>query len=145
MRTARMLLGLTMLASAVCSFLAGCQRGPGPLNAVSGRVSYKGFPLQGGTIVFTPDTTRGAAGPLALGKINGDGSYQLFTGDEPGAYAGWFRVTVTSYSASSSQVPGQPFRPAFSLIPEKYRDPELSMLACEVKANRTNTIDFNLE
>jgi hypothetical protein len=30
-------------------------------------------------------------------------------------------------------------------LPEKYRDPEQSMLACEIKPSRTNTIDFNLD
>ena len=31
-----------------------------------------------------------------------------------------------------------------SLLPEKYRDPDLSQLACEVKG-KTNNIDFDLE
>jgi hypothetical protein len=30
-------------------------------------------------------------------------------------------------------------------VPEKYRDPELSGLSCEVKPECANCIDFNLE
>jgi hypothetical protein len=37
------------------------------------------------------------------------------------------------------------FQPPAPLLPERYRDPELSMLRCEVKANQTNTIDLNLD
>lgn len=144
MRTARML-GLGMMAPVCLLFLGGCQRGPVPLVAVSGKVLFKNMPLPGGTIVFTPDTTRGGAGPIAIGRINSDGSFQLNTGEEIGATPGWYRVTVTSYAPTTAFVPGQPFRPPVTLIPEKYRDPELSQLVCEVRAGRANTIDFNLD
>ena len=41
----------------------GCQsEETGPLSPVSGRVAYKGVPLQGGTIVFVPDETKGQRG-----------------------------------------------------------------------------------
>ena len=35
--------------------------------------------------------------------------------------------------------------PAASILPEKYRDPELSLLACEIKPDRPNQLDFNLD
>ena len=144
MRTARMLgLGLVTLTS--LTLLGGCQRGQAPLTPVSGKVAYKGFTLQGGTIVFTPDGARGAAGPVALGKISQDGSYHLYTGEALGAPAGWYRVTVTSFAPSGVQNPTQPFNQPYSFLPDKYRDPGLSEVACEIKANRANAIDFNLE
>jgi hypothetical protein len=143
MRTARMLgPGLVVLTS--LTLLGGCQRGPAPLTPVSGKVAYKGFSLQGGTIVFTPDSARGASGPLAFGKINQDGTYHLFTGEAPGAAAGWYRVTLISMAAAGAQFPGQPLSAPSSFLPEKYRDPDLSDVACEIKASRPNTIDFNL-
>jgi hypothetical protein len=124
--------------------LAGCGRAP--LAPVGGKVTYKGFALQSGVIVFSPDATRGERGAIAIGKIREDGSYALYTGDAPGAAAGWYRVTVSSLAATSFSAPAsQGFNFPQSLIPEKYRDPDASMLACEVKSNRTNSIDFNLE
>src|SRR5438309_1929104 len=40
----------------VCFLLIGCQKRPTTLNQVSGKVLYKGTPLPGGLIVFSPDT-----------------------------------------------------------------------------------------
>jgi hypothetical protein len=139
--TWRVGLGSTLL---VMLALAGCGRAP--LAPVTGKVTYKGFALQSGVIVFSPDATRGERGSIAIGKIREDGSYALYTGDTPGAAAGWYRVTVSSLAATSFSAPtSQGFNFPQSLIPEKYRDPDASMLACEVKSNRTNSIDFNLE
>lgn len=118
----------------------GCQGNPSPLAPVAGKVAYRGYPVRGGTIVFTPDASRGHRGAMALGTIAADGTYTLRTGDMPGASAGWYRVTVASLSTSfnGSSAPQ-------SMLPDKYRDPELSKLACEVKPKHPNTIDFNLD
>jgi hypothetical protein len=143
MRTARKL-GQS-LVMVVLLQLAGCTRGPAPLSPVSGKVTYKGLALPTGTIVFAPDAARGQSGPLAYGKIDSNGSYRLYTGDNAGAAAGWYRITVTAMAPPttpiSTSVPSLPQ----SLLPEKYRDPGLSKLACEIKASRVNEIDFNLE
>ena len=134
----------------------GCQQEAGPLSSVSGRVAYKGVPLQGGTIVFVPDESKGQSGPIACGTIKPDGSYSLITkapadgvnpslpSEIPGAAAGWYRVTVSALAPASNQ-PSQPMGFPQSVIPEKYRNPELSRIVCEVKANQTNTINFDLE
>jgi hypothetical protein len=144
MRTARKL-ELCLMMLAALTFLGGCNRAQAPLTPVSGRVAYQGSPLPGGTIVFTPDSARGESGPIAFGRINQDGTYHLYTGDALGAVAGKFRVTVTSLAPSGVQIPGQPISPPYSLLPDKYRDPNLSELACEIMPNRTNSIDFNLQ
>jgi hypothetical protein len=122
---------LALLIAALC----GCQRTPAPFAAVHGRVLYKGSQIPGGLIVFTPDASRGTSGAIAFGKIREDGSYTLFTGEAEGASAGWYRVTV------GALVPSAPV----SLLPEKYRDPSSSLLACEVKPDRPNQLDFNLD
>lgn len=143
MRIAGMLgLGVAALTALV---LWGCQRSPAPLTPVSGKVSFRGFPLPGGTIVFTPDSTQGAAGPIAVGQIAQDGSYHLYTGDNLGAAAGKYRITVISLSPTPGQYPGQIFNAPVSYLPEKYRDPELAQLPCEIKANKPNTIDLRLD
>ena len=142
MKTARWL-GLSQ-AAILALLLAGCGRTP--LTPVSGKVAYKGFTLQSGVIVFTPDVSRGERGSIAVGKIREDGSYTLSTGDAAGATAGWYRVTVSALANTSvSQLNGQGYPYPQSLLPEKYRDPEQSLLTCEVKAGKTNNIDFNLD
>lgn len=136
---ARMLVVGTFILG--CLLIAGCGRKAPTLNQVTGKVTFKGSPLPGGLIVFSPDTSRGESGRIAFSKIQSDGTYILQTGDDKGAASGWYRVTVASLAG-----PGTSFEFApTSLIPDKYRDPQLSLLQCEVKANRDNHLDFNLD
>ena len=135
---ARMLIGCLFALTAVA--LTGRPQQPATLTAVTGKVFYRGVLLQDGVIVFSPDTSRGESGKIAYGKIKADGTYSLTTGDAPGAGSGWYRITI------ASDAPGSPFDPTpVSRIPEKYRDPLLSQLQCEVKPNRDNHLDFNLD
>ena len=83
----------TLLLGLGCLLLVGCGRGP--LVPVQGKVSYKGYTLQSGVIVFSPDVSRGMRGQSADRKIRDDGTFSLYTGDSPGVSAGWYRVTVT--------------------------------------------------
>jgi hypothetical protein len=124
---------------------AGCEPGAPALSAVHGQVSYNGILLHTGIIVFTPDPLRGTVGPSAHGEIQADGSYILYTSDQCGAAEGWHRVTIIALeSAPFVNQNGQRPVPR-SLLPDKYRDPELSGLVCEIKAGQDNRIDFNLE
>jgi hypothetical protein len=132
--------------AAVLLLLAGGCGGGGtsPLATVKGKVLYRGRPLPTGTIVFAPDSVRGNHGPLARAAIQPDGSYALQTDDVPGAAPGWYRVTVIALDATAA-TSGQSFAVPHSLLPDKYRDPQLSGLSCEVKPERVNGINFNLE
>ena len=136
MRPARKLGRFVLPALLAVGLLAGCRQRSTSLNPVTGRVSYKGMQLQSGIIVFAPDTTRGESGPVCVGKIGPDGTFALATGDGQGAPAGWYRVTVASLATAA---------PAVSALPEKYRDPGLSLLTCEIKPDRPNQLDFNLD
>ena len=139
MRPARMLMFASL---ALCVFLnAGCQQKPATLNSVSGKVLLKGTPLPAGVIVFSPDTSRGESGRVAMSKIESDGSYNLKTDDKPGVAPGWYRVTVASLANGSSTYDTAPV----SYLDVKYRDPLNSQLQCEVKANRDNHLNFNLD
>lgn len=130
-----------LIFTLACLALVGCTSKPATLNAVAGKVLYKGTQLRDGVIVFSPDTSRGESGAIAYGKIKPDGTYTLTTGDAPGVAAGWYRVTISSEASN-----GAPYDPApIARIPVKYRDPLLSQLQCEVKANRDNHLDFNLD
>ena len=134
----------SLLLGLGCLLFVGCGRGP--LVPVQGKVSYKGYTLQSGVIVFSPDTTRGMRGQIAVGKIRDDGTFSLYTGDNPGVSAGWYRVTVASLAPPGYAAPSAGrFDFPQSIVPEKYHDPDMSMIACEVKGNRQNTIDVSLE
>jgi hypothetical protein len=125
--------------------LAGCGDSSARLTPVHGKVSLKGVPLPGGTIVFTPDPTWGGSGPLARAEIQHDGSYVLMTGDAIGAVAGRHRVTVVALDPNVPAGPPRPFESPRSLVNPKYRDPEQSGLGCEVKPGQDNHLDFDLE
>jgi hypothetical protein len=117
-----------------CAVLAGgCGRGQPSRVPVSGRVFYRGQPLPGGTIVFTPDAQRGGSGPLACGEIKPDGRYVLRTDLQPGAVPGWHRITVAPARASASS------------LPRRYSDPEQSGKCVEVQPDRANTHDVYLD
>ncbi len=141
MRTARLLARTVWL---LMLLMIGCDaesRTPVP---VRGKVFYRGAPLTSGLIVFAPDSTRGTEGPLARAEIRSDGTYELHTEGTAGVNPGWYRVTVMALepAAAASVAPPALQR---SLLPDKYRDPELSGLVREVKAGQENLLDFRLE
>jgi hypothetical protein len=109
--------------------LAGCG-GPAPLVPVSGQVLYKGQPLTGGVIVFTPNPERGNRGPLAIAEVAPDGTFTLTTDDKPGCKAGWHRVTVSCAEAG---------------VPDFYSDPELSGQHVEVKPGGAISLRIDLD
>jgi hypothetical protein len=120
--------------------VAGCGHDSAPLAAVRGTIAYRGAALRCGTVVFTPDPERGTTGPSACAEVQSDGSFVLRTDQALGAVPGWHRVTVLVLAS----VPAPAAAPC-RLLPEKYCDPELSGLTCEVKAGQENTIHLNLE
>jgi hypothetical protein len=121
----------------------GCGDSAPTLVQVSGKVSYRKLPLQNGTIVFTPDPRKGSSGSMAMGEIRTDGIYSLQTGKAFGAAPGHYRITVAAVLGSPPS-PGQPYHYQPSLLPEKYRDPELSGLECEIKTGLAQAVDFDL-
>jgi hypothetical protein len=138
------LLALAQALTLPLLFLPGCKPSPVSLTPVQGKVTYKGTPLKGGAIVFTPDTTKGQSGKIAHGKIGADGAYQLLTGEAKGAAPGRYRVTVVSLAHTNAPEKSDRFLPPPNLLPEKYRDPNLSELVCEIKENKNNVLDFDL-
>lgn len=122
-----------------------CERGPAPLAPVTGKVLYRGAPLPTGTVVFMPDVTRGGYGPAAHAEIQKDGSYRLRTDGADGAALGWHRITVLAIEPPPIELPKEQFVVPRSLVPEKYRDPELSGLVREVHLGKVNQIDLHLE
>ena len=131
-------------AGLVALLVLGCG-GEGGLAPVHGKVFFQGKPLSRGTIVFTPDPARGGAGPQATAEIQPDGTFALHTAAIEGAVPGWHRVTILALEPPCTDPGAAKFTIPRSLIPEKYRDPAQSGLACEVLPGKTNGIHFNLE
>jgi hypothetical protein len=128
--------------------VAGCDSEP-TLISVRGKVSYREQPLPRGTILLTPDASRGCSGAQASAEIQADGSYTLYTHRDThtalGVAPGWYRVTILAVEAPLGGQSTSRFVAPRSLLPEKYRDPDQSGLSCEVKPGKDNVINFNLE
>jgi hypothetical protein len=137
---ARLSLPVALLLAA-----AGCGHDDPALAPVHGRVFYKGVPLPGGSIVFTPDADKGGRGPIARGEIRPDGTYTLTTDGQPGATPGWHRVTVVSVEAAPGKPAGTGLTDVRSLLPRQYAAPDLSGLDRLVKPGQENVIDFHLD
>jgi len=104
----------------------GCVGEP-PRVAVTGRVTYHGYPVPGGVIAFTPDRERGQRGPAGHARLAPDGSFRLPDGGLP---PGWYRVTVASLD-----VP----------LPARFRDPDLANLPREIKPAGDNRVEVALD
>ena len=161
---------IAVLAATVTIFIASCggtDDGLGRRFPVSGAVTYNGNPLEKGSISFVPDDAKGVG---ATGAIE-NGSYKLSTGgDNDGARAGKYKVTITAKEDATAkakaefekargahaQVAGtedlayipkqfliKAQEEAKSLIPAGYGNVTTTTLTAEVK-EQPNTIDFPL-
>jgi hypothetical protein len=131
----------------VCGLLvlAGCggdAYNVGGTVPVAGTVSLGNEPLRlsastFGKVWFHPDASAGnTSGQVAVGDIDADGGYKLFTRDAPGAPPGWYKVAVV---VSERTEPGQAHKRRKSLISAKYGDPEKSGLRVEVRGQTQDT------
>jgi hypothetical protein len=111
--------------------LSGCGTKP-ELAVVQGQVHFRGQPLNGGVIVFVPDTERGPPGNLALSELTAEGRFELKTKGQPGCRPGWHRISIASGTTASE-------------LPAKYRDPLLSGQEMEVKPGVINRCVIRLD
>ena len=137
----RLYLATTLLLCTAC-LSSGCgHRGP-PVIDVRGTVTYRGQPLNLGTVRFTPASRpgEGSARP-ATSVIAHDGSYRLRAfPDRDGAQPGEYLVSVSSYTGS--HLDGN----VKHLIPEKFSATATSAMKATVpsESNDPVRIDFNL-
>jgi len=149
------IIGSVLLLSLVCLATSpGCGgSGRSPLGRVTGTVSYKGQPIQSGTIIFEVAGARPANGKIEGGQIT------EVTTHEPndGAPVGQAKIAVFATEAAAPSPaatggdPGQQIvidenymgAGAKSLIPPKYSDPATSGLTWEIKKG-DNTVTLDL-
>jgi hypothetical protein len=145
----RWLGGGLLLAFALAA--GGC----GPSGAVSGKVSFKGAPVKGGTVTFF-----GPGNWTGTSSIEEDGSYQI---DKPPR--GPMRIAVETNTVRPNVPRGMPMGPPkgtpvpegfeqsiynrkgkadlYVAIPDRYGEPDTSGLTCEVTGGKqTHNIDL---
>jgi hypothetical protein len=134
-----------VLLTSTMAFVALACGPSGPEMArVSGKVTYKGQPVEKGTIAFV---STDPARPNASGVLGAGGAYDLQT-HEPGdgAQLGEYVVTISGKDpeAFNTEAPGEPVKKQKSLVPLKYENPDSSGLKKTVESG-SNTFDFDLE
>jgi hypothetical protein len=122
--------------------LVGCGERSKTDLVVRGQVLYRGEPVSGGLIVFTPNPDRGSDGPVATAAIEDDGSFTLVGPDGKPVRPGWYRVAVAAKAGTvDPPTPGRPY-PG---LPAKYRNPLLSGLEREIRAGSDNVLSLDLD
>ena len=139
-----------LLLSAFVVAVSGCDDGKLKTYPVSGTVAYKGEPLAGATVSFSPKTT--GEGNTGFAQTDANGFYQLQTtlgrvnaGTTPGEYYVTI-VKVESVGTGTFAVSdGVRFEieKTVSNIPEKYGSIEAGLTATVVKGK--NVFNFDLE
>ena len=137
---------------AAIALVIGCTKSGLPDTArVTGKVTYKGQPVDGATVSFIGD---GNTRP-ATAVTGADGSYELRTLDTEGAMAGSYTVLVdkTDMPAELTQEvsmedaaenANKPLPQPKKLLPAKYGDRAQSPLKFEVKDGADNNFDLEL-
>ena len=141
--------GAVILALFVC----GCGKG-NPLGTVpaSGKVTYRGQPVEGATVSFLPEGDLRPATAITAA----DGSFRLLTLDAEGAMPGRYTALVRKMEIPPEPTQGTSMEDALklnarqppapkSLLPAKYGDASKSPLRFEVKPGTLNHFELALE
>lgn len=141
--------------SAVCRYslsailavlvISGCGGGASDapkLAAAGGKVQFKGNPVADAVITFYPDK-----GPVAVGRTNGKGEFQVKTNGQLGAVVGKNRVTIGSTDTPETAPPmdGKEMQfAAKSRYSSKYNDPKTTDLVIDLtdKGNTSLVLDL---
>jgi hypothetical protein len=130
-------------------FLVGCNSaslsGTVP---VSGKVTYKGTPVEGAIVTFVPE----GQGRTATATTSAGGVFSLTTVDSPGAMPGKYKVTVdkVEYGKGSNlsmeeAAKGNPAEgKAKRALPAKYASAASTPLAMEVPSGGKKDVDLTL-
>jgi hypothetical protein len=130
---------LTLVSFLAVAIVGGCSSHELDTAKVHGTVTLDGQPLETGLVFFQPEKGR-----MAVGKIQSDGSYALFTyvrnGDD-GAIVGRHKVSVVPPIAEGElEAIPEMKRP----IPACYQSAGTSKLEYVVEAGKDNVINIEL-
>jgi len=120
--------------------VAGCSGDPDMVAAVpaSGTVTFKGKPLETGTVQFVPTKGRGAVGTIK------DGKFTLTTYKEnDGAVPGQHTVTVAAYK--EVKVKGETEPQQVLIVPEKFANPASSGIVIDIPSGGKEDIVISLD
>ncbi len=94
---------LLMAGMMLIAIPVGCGRGSSlPLAATTGHVTFKGKPIAGCRVTFTPvGSLASGGGRTATAMTAADGGFELFTDGKPGAAVGEYAVYVGSEDANN--------------------------------------------
>lgn len=117
------------------------------LNPVEGKVLHQDKPLAGALVAFHPETATDINTENPVGLSKEDGTFRLTTGQEEGARAGRYKVTIIC-----SQVPVTA-KKSFStggvdsvdILKGAYAQVETSNFAVEIKPGPNQLEPFNLK
>ena len=134
----RVLLGVSLVLIA-----GGCGGAPQlPVVPAVGVVKFKGEPLVGATLVFSP--TVGEA--VATATSDANGSFELVTGEQIGALPGEYKVLVSKYEfTEGTLMPGEHemTKGTSKLVtPAKYGTLETTDLTLTVPAEGSKTLEI---
>ncbi len=133
-----------ILFATFISILCGCGSSKQSSNeaseeiSIDGRVYLGNQPMAGGTIVFITDRQMNTAADLIIGHINRDGSFHILNNPESPIQAGRYHLTITEVVDQNSSFVGQEVgnRSPHSHCPDRYRNPDLANLHCELKPGK---------
>lgn len=130
---------LTSCAVVMLVAMVGC--GGSSEATVRGIVTLDGTPVPRGSISFVPAMD----GSQAYAMSDEAGSYEVFTGREPGLKAGEYKVVVVARKQSKIQVNdrGGPAPPGEAITPRWYASPATSGLSFNVEPG-SNKINLEL-
>lgn len=144
---------LVLLACAVLTspVVVGCgQKGPKTAQA-TGVVTYKGQPVEGANVMFSPLTQ--GQGVAAMGLTDASGKFTLQTAQgKPGAVPGEYAVMITKTEMVSTgeKMPKpeggtEDVMTNKDLLPQKYKFPSSTPLKVRIEEGKVNEFQFNLE
>ena len=147
----RVLYQLMLLVGGIGT-LAGCGSASASPKAeslvpVKGCITLDNRPLEGATVIFTPQGSK--MGDGAIGTTDANGNYEATAGGATGAPLGAYKVTISRLidSAGKPVVATLETPPANlgarEAMPPKYSDHAISALKCTVAAGG-GTFDFKL-
>jgi hypothetical protein len=138
-----------LILAAICLFtVTGCggtKAGPATVEVV-GTVTLNGTPVDGGSVLFSPDigssdgrlasqATTDTAGRFKLSTHVGGGKFK------PGIVPGKYVVSVTKLDTAAAK---NTFTAPKNLLPPKYADPKTSLMNADVVAGQANDFQFPL-